>query len=778
MFVEGRHGDRGRGALHRRGRPPLRIRGPVGVPGAPRGRSLPRHERRGARPALPRCGADHQHARRHPAAAGARRNRPARLHGHGPGRDRAEGPPGRTRGDRVPRPARRLLHLGAQLRQSRTAGCPGHVRTPFVPSPPPVVLDFWDNDVAPPTRRRSRRSETGASDARTSRFEGRVYRWSKHQRVPEDPRPAAADAERRSSSRFRATRPTTGCCSRSTAGGSARASRSREISTAIATTSSARPGSCRSPRSRTSISARGWFSERSATYLAAGRPVILQDTGFGAALPTGEGLFAFADLDEAVEAMAEVHERPGAPPTRRTRGGARVSEPRGRARRHARPRRAATLARRLVDRARSPAPAQLPRQLSLKVPRAAPWSSKPRHADYILGRPIPSVRHPGIAPAASVVMPVAGNLACTRLALESLLANTDEPAYEVVVVDNGSPKEIREYLEVLAARNRHLRVIHNERNLGFAAACNQGLASAEGEKLVLLSNDTIVSPGWLSGLGDPSRRRRDRARRADHQSAPAGTRRFPPATEPTRRCCGFARRRNREHGGRCADRLRPLAEMFCAAIRRECLEGGRCASTSASRSAGSRMTTRTAFAPPATGSSAPTTSSSTASAADSQRAARPIPSREAMARRIEEAVQRHVPEGSRVLVVSRGDEALADFDGYEVWHFPQLDDGGDAGRRSDRRGSDRRAGAAARAGRRLPRGSGDGAFVARAPRGIPAPPRALRAARATTLTPRSSATSASPRMPGSRRGADRERRSVRAASGPAARARCSRATSC
>ncbi|MGH7769896.1 MAG: hypothetical protein ACREQP_20805, partial [Candidatus Binatia bacterium] len=35
----------------------------------------------------------------------------------------------------------------------------------------------------------------------------------------------------------------------------------------------------------------GWFSERSACYLAAGRPVITQDTGFGSVLPTGEGLF-------------------------------------------------------------------------------------------------------------------------------------------------------------------------------------------------------------------------------------------------------------------------------------------------------------------------------------------------------------------------------------------------------------------------------------------------------------------------------------------------------
>jgi hypothetical protein len=50
----------------------------------------------------------------------------------------------------------------------------------------------------------------------------------------------------------------------------------------------------------------GWFSERSACYLAAGRPVITQDTGFGRSLPTGEGLFAFRDRDGALAAIDAV----------------------------------------------------------------------------------------------------------------------------------------------------------------------------------------------------------------------------------------------------------------------------------------------------------------------------------------------------------------------------------------------------------------------------------------------------------------------------------------
>jgi hypothetical protein len=51
----------------------------------------------------------------------------------------------------------------------------------------------------------------------------------------------------------------------------------------------------------------GWFSDRSAAYLAAGRPVVTQDTGFGNILPTGRGLFGFSTIDEAVAAVDAIN---------------------------------------------------------------------------------------------------------------------------------------------------------------------------------------------------------------------------------------------------------------------------------------------------------------------------------------------------------------------------------------------------------------------------------------------------------------------------------------
>ena len=51
----------------------------------------------------------------------------------------------------------------------------------------------------------------------------------------------------------------------------------------------------------------GWFSDRSACYLAAGRPVITQDTGFGKFLPVGEGLFAFDSMEQILAAFAAIN---------------------------------------------------------------------------------------------------------------------------------------------------------------------------------------------------------------------------------------------------------------------------------------------------------------------------------------------------------------------------------------------------------------------------------------------------------------------------------------
>ncbi|AEF93757.1 Methyltransferase type 12 [Desulfotomaculum nigrificans CO-1-SRB] len=95
----------------------------------------------------------------------------------------------------------------------------------------------------------------------------------------------------------------------------------------------------------------------------------------------------------------------------------------------------------------------------------------------------------------SIVIPSCNQLELTKLCLASIERYTTED-YEIIIVDNGSDQATIEYLA--AQENVHL--ICNGKNLGFAAACNQGMTVAKGKYICLLNNDTIVTPGWLSHL--------------------------------------------------------------------------------------------------------------------------------------------------------------------------------------------------------------------------------------------------------------------------------------
>jgi glycosyltransferase involved in cell wall biosynthesis/predicted Zn-dependent protease len=102
---------------------------------------------------------------------------------------------------------------------------------------------------------------------------------------------------------------------------------------------------------------------------------------------------------------------------------------------------------------------------------------------------------------ASIIVLCCNQLDFSRLCLESVLRHTHGP-YELVIVDNGSTDATPAYLEGLRGRPGPERVVvlRNEQNRGFAAGCNQALAEARGDYLVLLNNDTVVAAGWLEGL--------------------------------------------------------------------------------------------------------------------------------------------------------------------------------------------------------------------------------------------------------------------------------------
>ncbi|HET9482277.1 MAG TPA: glycosyltransferase family 2 protein [Candidatus Polarisedimenticolia bacterium] len=105
-------------------------------------------------------------------------------------------------------------------------------------------------------------------------------------------------------------------------------------------------------------------------------------------------------------------------------------------------------------------------------------------------------------PLVSIVIPVHGRFGLTRQCLESLLGQRPRIPWEAVVVDDASPEDLREALELDDDR---LRILRRGERGGFARACNEGARSALGELLVFLNNDTLPRGGWLDALVDHAR---------------------------------------------------------------------------------------------------------------------------------------------------------------------------------------------------------------------------------------------------------------------------------
>lgn len=97
-------------------------------------------------------------------------------------------------------------------------------------------------------------------------------------------------------------------------------------------------------------------------------------------------------------------------------------------------------------------------------------------------------------PRVSLVIPVYNQLVHTMQCLESILRLPDK-GDEIIVVDNASTDGTPEYLKGVG-----VTVISNATNLGCARAWNQGIRASRGGVVGILSNDIVVTPGWLPAL--------------------------------------------------------------------------------------------------------------------------------------------------------------------------------------------------------------------------------------------------------------------------------------
>ncbi|TXK84652.1 glycosyltransferase family 2 protein [Paenibacillus sp. N3.4] len=94
----------------------------------------------------------------------------------------------------------------------------------------------------------------------------------------------------------------------------------------------------------------------------------------------------------------------------------------------------------------------------------------------------------------SIIIPNYNGLALLKECVESIRSHTSLP-YEIIVVDNGS-----EDGSVTYCVKEKLKLISLPINHGFPVACNLGLHIARGNALMLLNNDTLMTPNWLDNL--------------------------------------------------------------------------------------------------------------------------------------------------------------------------------------------------------------------------------------------------------------------------------------
>ncbi len=98
-----------------------------------------------------------------------------------------------------------------------------------------------------------------------------------------------------------------------------------------------------------------------------------------------------------------------------------------------------------------------------------------------------------------IIIPIWNHPDYTRECIDNLVKNTRYP-YRLILIDNGSDAETRDYLKGLKVDGVEKILIRNESNLGFVKAVNQGLRASNAPYVCVLNNDTIPAPGWLERL--------------------------------------------------------------------------------------------------------------------------------------------------------------------------------------------------------------------------------------------------------------------------------------
>jgi GT2 family glycosyltransferase len=98
-----------------------------------------------------------------------------------------------------------------------------------------------------------------------------------------------------------------------------------------------------------------------------------------------------------------------------------------------------------------------------------------------------------------IVIPVWNQPELTKTCIDSIRASTGDVDYRMIIIDNASGAETKNYLEGLKNDPRVL-LVRNETNLGFLKAVNQGMRLSDAPYVCLLNNDAVATEGWLGEM--------------------------------------------------------------------------------------------------------------------------------------------------------------------------------------------------------------------------------------------------------------------------------------
>ena len=382
-------------------------------------------------------------------------------------------------------------------------------RYEFLPTRQPVVLDWWERGATPPPDGRFTTIANWSQPWRNVTYDGRVYGWTKDaefRRLADLPAATSVGLElalANCDDEDRADLVDHGWRVRGAGELSDDIDRYRRYIQGSR-------GEFSVAKEQNVAFRTGWFSDRSATYLAAGRPVIMQDTGFGEVLPTGRGLLAFSSLDGAAAMLEEVQadydrHAAGAREVARSHFShevvlgallAALDVPTKNERRSSGD---------ALNTGASRIAEALPDSMVVTATSKRPMRLDPGTVDLLDRRrrqgvcvsPQPTAAGP---PEVSIVVPVHNRVELTQLCLESILNRPYPLAYELIVIDDASTDETADYLTTLAGEHPQVRIVTNDECRGFARSVNRGVSDCVGRVIVVANNDTVVGPGWMAGL--------------------------------------------------------------------------------------------------------------------------------------------------------------------------------------------------------------------------------------------------------------------------------------